>query len=141
MKTSRWLSTVLGLTAFALFIGPGAVFAEDFTFNIPIELRNLPPELNKWILQASVADQYGRPIGRGELIFNTSGPYVKTVQIKFNANPGKLPADAVKWQAILFAILSDGSYCAPPDVKCLPAGLQDPNSPAVHFVFGGIPKQ
>jgi hypothetical protein len=129
------------LTVFTLLISSWAVFAEDFTFNVPIELKNLPPELNKWILQVGVSDQYGRPIGRGELIFNTKGPYVKTVQIKFNADPGKLPADAVKWQAILFAILSDGSYCAPPDVKCLPAGLQDPNNPAVHFVFGTIPKQ
>lgn len=95
-----WIMT--GFVFAPLFPSPS--FAEDFTFNVPVELKNLPATITKGYVQCLVynADNsYG--IGGTNYYFDiVAGNYVNTVVVKFNADPGRDPKKAAGWGCALF---------------------------------------
>ena len=95
-----WIIT--GFVFAALFPAPS--FAEDFTFNVPVELKNLPPTITMGRLEClvSTADN-SASIGVTDFDFAiVAGNYSNTVVIKFNAIPGRDPKKAAQWGCALF---------------------------------------
>ncbi|HOW53235.1 MAG TPA: hypothetical protein PLR60_01170 [Syntrophorhabdaceae bacterium] len=90
----------------------GLCFAEDFTFNVPIALYNMPAQYSlaktrcqctsKTGSQNTKTGQHAPPVGYGEKdlpIIN--GTCVGTAVIRFNAASGANPADATDWSCVL----------------------------------------
>lgn len=80
---------------------PHAVSAEDFTFDLKLELSNLHRDVAKIRLYcgASISDAGGM-IGDGDLEIDVppDGGINNTVQLTFNASPGKNLSDAKVWR-------------------------------------------
>ena len=97
-----------------LLAGSGLCLAEDFTFNVPVALHNLPPEAARVRVFCVVSGQQTRQgkgggqtvnvnIGTGYQEFAiTNGNFVSTVVVKFNCSPGIDPASATQWRCTLF---------------------------------------
>ncbi len=94
--------------AFILLLGStGLCFAEDFTFNVPVALYNIPAQYVTAKVQCrcnlaassnSKMGAYGQTIGYGERELPiTNGTYVGTAVIKFNTLSGANPASAADW--------------------------------------------
>jgi hypothetical protein len=98
MKLKRIFAVHLIVLA---LVFPHAVCAEDFTFDLKLELSNLHPDVAKIRLYcgASISDAGGM-IGDGDLEIDVppAGGINNTVQLTFNASPGKKLSDAKVWR-------------------------------------------
>jgi hypothetical protein len=121
------------------------LLAEDFTFNVPVELHNIPANLNKWVIRINVVDKYNQIVGSKDNYFtvpaafgNVSKPleFVQTIQIKFNAEPGKVPADAVHYRLVINNV--QGNTWFQP-AQAIPPQLVD-KSKTNWFAEGDIPR-
>jgi hypothetical protein len=80
------------------------VFSEDFTFNVPVQITGLHPDITKGRVGCSIKKfQSGSgsdPIWReGSQEFNiVNGQFNNTLTIKFDMWPGKDPAEARFWR-------------------------------------------
>jgi hypothetical protein len=110
MKNFQKLFILICLTIVVLCFSSSNAFAEDFTFNVPVELHNIPPNLYKWVIRINVVDKYNQIVGSKDNYFtipaafgNVIKPleFVQTIQVKFNAEPGKVPADAVHYRLVI----------------------------------------
>jgi hypothetical protein len=77
-----------------------AAFAEDFTFTVPVDFSNLPPEITR---AAITCNAYRSAIGggvgaRGAGITITGGAYHGDVTIRFDAYPERDPATATHYE-------------------------------------------
>ena len=77
-------------------------YAYDFTFTVPVELRNIPTELYSWFLQASVYDGEKNQIGLQGTLFRVTKHYKKDFVFRFNAQTGKNPASAKYYKITLY---------------------------------------
>ena len=100
---------ILGLVVSAFSV---AAQAEDFTFNIPVELHSIPADIKTFAVSVAVYDRAPdsrgyRPdesrIGYGgsPTISLVNGEYVGTVTVKFNAQPRREPEKAMLYEAHL----------------------------------------
>ena len=105
--------------------------AEDFTFNVPVELRNIPSNLNKWVIRINILDKYNQIVGSKDTYFTVPGSignvnrpleFAQTIQIKFNAEQGKNPADAVRY-ALVINNVQGNTWFQP--AQCIPPHLID----------------
>ncbi len=80
--------------------------AEDFNFTVPVEVKNLLPEVSSVGVSCGARSlEYpsnfrGGDIGESELIWKSvpdTGNRTTTVDVKFDAKPGKDPNDAKKY--------------------------------------------
>jgi hypothetical protein len=97
MKLKKMLTGYLLALALTL---PNAVLAEDFTFAVKIDLKNLLPDITDIKVGCFVGpdDRFFTEflIGSGSTTVSvpTGGSINRTVKVRFDANPGKNPADA-----------------------------------------------
>lgn len=71
--------------------------AEDFSFSVPYEATNLPPEIRFLRVTCSVW-RGGIPIGSGQYRVGVTGGTVRGEAIvTFNANKGQDPQRATRW--------------------------------------------
>lgn len=96
------------LLALAL-VFPNAVFAEDFTFNVGLNLTNLFTDEMDVEAKCYVYDDYATTanlIGFGQTMIELSadGDFNQTVQVKFNAQSGKNPAEAGDYRCFLIFV-------------------------------------
>ncbi len=90
-----------------LFSSP-FLFAEDFTFNIPYNTYAIPQEIKLMRIQCVVydsADQYGNQVAFAEQDISIppggdSG--TRTIQLKFNANPGVKPEKGISYKCTIY---------------------------------------
>ena len=97
MKTS-----FLGLLS---LLGGSSLFAEDFTFNIPYSMHALPSEVQTMRITCRVYDAKDEVIAVGDKdIAIPSGGDTgdRTVQLKFNAHPGRNAESAVRYVCSLW---------------------------------------
>lgn len=94
------LIIILCLSMVILFGLPA--FAEDFTFNVPVELHNIPKDITYWEIYISVSDASGKYVGVVNHYFTISGgEFSGTIPVKFNAYPDKQPGTAKTYIIIL----------------------------------------
>lgn len=100
------------LVCILLLGSAGLCFAEDFTFNVPVALYNIPAQYslakarcqctNRNVSQNTKMGQHGQPVGYGEKDLSIlNGTFVGTAVIRFNAASGANPADATDWNCVL----------------------------------------
>jgi len=91
------------LAACLLVVGvAGRASAYDFTFTIPLQFTNLPPEVasvQAWCYVFMGGTSVGPAIGTANRNFPISGgAYSGDVTIQFNADAGRDPATATRYQ-------------------------------------------
>lgn len=91
---------------------PLAVSAEDFTFNVGVNLSNMHPEIVSMKLRCSAKQGPNVIIGTGENAekISADGTFNATVPVSFNADSGKNPADATVAICILHLGLRNGTF-------------------------------
>ncbi len=95
MRTVRVLFPVLVLVS--ALATPAAAF--DFTFTIPVQFTNLPPEVTQFLVGCYVQVPSGATVGQGSrMIPITGGGFTGDVTLQFNANTGMDPATATRYQ-------------------------------------------
>ena len=112
MRNANTGSFVLAFILILAVCGP--CLAEDFTFNVPVQLYNLDPKITTARIFCRVSGlgtksgkQSGPPptitFGSGYKEFSiVNGTYVGSIVIKFNVASGLNPADAHNWMCQLF---------------------------------------
>ena len=77
--------------------------ASHFTFRVPVQLNNLSSDINRvkircWTHIGNDATAYQNRIGEGEAVANvTNRQFNGTIVVRFNANQGKEPEDADRY--------------------------------------------
>jgi hypothetical protein len=107
MRTVRVLFPVLVLVS--ALAAPAAAY--DFTFTIPVQFTNLPPEVTQFIVGCVAQLPSSASVGQGNRIIPiTGGAYTGDVTIQFNAITGMDPATATRYQctAYFFGTVSAG---------------------------------
>ena len=91
------LKHVLSATLLLALTHMGAVCADDFSFTIPFDATNLPPEIRFVRVTCSVW-QGGTPIGSGQYRIGVNGGTVRgEALVSFNASRGQDPLRATRW--------------------------------------------
>jgi hypothetical protein len=114
-------SSLLGLL---VLLGGSSLFGEDFTFNIPYSAHSLPPEVQIMRITCRVYDAKGEVIATGDKdIAIPWGGHTgdRTVQLKFNAHPGKKADSAVRYVCSLWDPLGKSITLDPAETSKLVA--------------------
>ncbi len=96
----RRLQSFCLIAAILLGLSTGAAWAADFTFTVPVQLSNLPPDSRSGVVSCSLhTSAVGTPragtvgVGNGNGFFTpVGGAYRGEVTVTANANPGVDPA-------------------------------------------------
>ena len=96
----RRYQSLMAFAAIVLSFASGPAWAADFTFTVPVELANLPPDSRQGVVGCSLrTSPVGTPrsgtvgVGNGNGFFTISGgAYRGEVTVVANANPGVDPA-------------------------------------------------
>jgi hypothetical protein len=91
-------------------------YAEDFTFTVPVELKNIPQEFTRVSVQCLVFNKE-RSSQIGGYAYNSNiiaGNYIDTVVMKFNAHPGKDPNQADNWECFIGIRVQNAAQYDPP---------------------------
>lgn len=150
MKLKKMLAGHLFVLA---LVFPPTVSAEDFTFNVGVDLTNLHEDASKVQVVCVVGNS---PSVFGESTIGAANKYIDvpadgvlntSVELQFNANAGKNPADATNYRCTIQFLSStnslevvlgaNNSNCTNPDNdwKCA-----KPGAPFVGPIFiGTIP--
>jgi hypothetical protein len=133
-----------GFLILSIAILGSSAHAEDFTFNIPVELHKIPASITKFQLSGEVFDNNKSRIGYGnsDHITIVNGEYLGTVTLKFNAEPanGAIPAkDPSKATSYsVYILINDAGGCL--NVMNLDGPYPyDPSKPLVCGVSGNLP--
>jgi hypothetical protein len=120
----------------------GSAFAEDFVFKVPVETKNLcpdinnsPPGANKIRVYCKVKANDSSYIGSSySEATMTNGNMSRTIEIKFNASPGKDPSKAATYECSLSIFYSTemGPGFAPAEEYMKPNGAC-PKKPGTLF--------
>jgi zona occludens toxin (predicted ATPase) len=90
--------------AFALFLGASSARAEDFNFTVPVQASNLPPNVEGLTVVCAALARgdvgLGAIGGASVRVAVTGGAYRDDVVVRFNANPGKDPRLATRYQCV-----------------------------------------
>ncbi len=97
------LTVIRALLVCASLLVWSGVRAADFNITIPLQLRNLPPNIDAMLVACWIYTNEprlgGRNIGIGRGRVNiTGGAYVGSTTVHFDANPGVDPATASHYQ-------------------------------------------
>jgi len=118
MKGYRMLLAAVLLGVLILTSPVSLVLAEDFTFNIPVELSGLPSSVCKAKVAVYVYDDSASPlssvdhiIGMGSAEADIHGKLVQTLTVKFNALPGKQAGKAIYYYAPLYLLYNSDGAC------------------------------
>lgn len=106
MRIRHQTWTTMAITALAFGVMSGIATAEDFTFTVPVEIANLPPEINYGIANCElIIREPGRSaraagnVGRGFRI--SGGAYRAEVTVAVNAAPGVEPGNVTHYKCYL----------------------------------------
>jgi len=96
----RRYQSLLAFAAIVLSFASGPTWAADFTFTVPVELSNLPPDSRRGVVSCALrTSAVGTPrsgtvgVGNGHGLFTISGgDYRGEVTVTANADPGVDPA-------------------------------------------------
>lgn len=95
----RRYQSLLAFTAIVLSFASGSAWAANFTFTVPVEVANLPPDSRQGIVDCSLHTSPIRlgtsPVGVGSgfgTFTISGGAYRGEVTVAANANPGVDPA-------------------------------------------------
>ena len=143
MKLNHALNYVFFLILVLVLMG-GAAHAEDFTFNVPVELHKIPSGVWQFQVNGQVFDKDMQRIGYGTSpqISIVNGEYVGTVTLKFNAEPSygaiaaKDPAKARSYE--VYITLNTAGGCLNTMMLNGPYPY-DPTKPLVCSVKGNLP--
>jgi hypothetical protein len=138
-----------GLLTAAILLCGSLLYAEDFVFNVPVELYKIPADIKAVGVAIEVYDKeltgWDLPAGSTRIGYGSSGgsivngEYVGNVTVKFNAQPGKKPEKAIGYRGWLL-LYGPGAYQG----GCLSAmGLDgpypyDPQKPMVCAIYGKL---
>jgi hypothetical protein len=90
-------------------------YAEDFTYNVPVEINNLHPDLKVGQISCSLINKTSEMIGKGSANFDiVNGNYSGTVVVKFNTSIPSNNVNAYKWACALY--LSKNYLPTPNDI-------------------------
>lgn len=90
------------LLVFSLCLPVDALLAEDFVFSIPLELRQLMPQVEHVMLECVVFNEDEDKIGGAyTLVTPKEGEYLGEAKVAFNADPGMDPNMAVNYRCFL----------------------------------------
>lgn len=112
MKLKKIIS---GHLLLLVFVFPPTVSAEDFIFNVGVDLTNLHEDASKVQIVCVVGNS---PSVFGDSTIGAANKYIDmpadgvlntTVQLKFNANAGKNPADATNYRCTIQFLSSTNS--------------------------------
>ncbi len=91
-----------------LLLGSPFLHAEDFTFNIPYNTYALPPDVRLMRITCVVydsADAYGNVVAIADKDITIPGggdSGTRTIQLKFNANPGMKPEAGISYKCTIY---------------------------------------
>jgi hypothetical protein len=142
MFNMRSNSLVLSFLWILSLIVPAALFCEDFTFNVPIELNNLHLDIEKGSVNCYVEREDGVGIGGAIGEFNiTNGNYNGIFTVAFNAAPGRDPAKGTQWCCGLFLKARGYGYFQRPSILFSnnPEYKYDTTKPFIVSDCGNIP--
>lgn len=111
--------------------------SEDFTFDVPVRVINLHPDIRSVKVVCSVSNTAspfgGVNIGQGQTEFPLmDGSYSGTAAIRFNANTGIDPGRARSWGCSLRFLRRDGRELSPAEYSEEPYGMY-PLSPGAPY--------
>ncbi len=149
-KVTKLLVAIVVLL-FPLSINIAKAEDYDFLFQVPVELRNLPPhpEISEasiqcfvWSKKLKEGEWFNPDVANGETRFKIDGNYNGIVEVKLKAKPGINPARAKTWRCVLK--LSSVRYGFGPKLACKVLGppygpyldLLDPSKPCRDIVWG-----
>lgn len=111
MKLKNIISRHLFVLA---LVFPHAVSAEDFTFNAGVELSDIPQDITGIeIVCAALNGNINLGEGVQKERIPANGALNKTIQVKFNADSGKKPADANNFRCGIKVVRQDGVVLEP----------------------------
>ena len=137
-----------GLLTAAILLCASLLHAEDFIFNVPVELHKIPADIKTFAVNIEVYDKEftseGYPaagstrIGAGSTpnISIVNGEYVGTVTVKFNADQYKKPEKAIVYSGLL--VLGNAGGCGN-SMRLDGPYPYDPQKPIVCEVYGKLP--
>jgi hypothetical protein len=111
MKIKKFLAGQLLILA---LVFPHAVSAEDFTFNAGVELSDIPQDITGIEIVCTALNgniNLGEGVQKERIPAN--GALNKTIQVKFNANSGKNPAEANTFRCGIKVVRQDGVALEP----------------------------
>jgi hypothetical protein len=89
--------------AFILLVFVPIAYSEDFTFNVPVDIKNLHPDLKKGAINCTIHNKSKQWIGQSEKYFDIiNGSYSGTVVVKFNTTPPSNNVNAYYWACALY---------------------------------------
>ncbi|MHB8883420.1 MAG: hypothetical protein ACYC69_18180 [Thermodesulfovibrionales bacterium] len=96
----------MAFAAIILSLASGPVWAADFTFTVPVEVSNLPPDSRQGAVSCSLHTSPARlgaaGVGNGYVPFTiSSGAYRGEVTVTANANPGIDPVTVTHYSCAL----------------------------------------
>jgi hypothetical protein len=112
----RWtIRAIAGLALLAGFSGPLA--AADFTFQVPLDVRNMPAEVTEGQVQCDV-DFGGGDLVSGQQFFGVDslGNFQQTISVPVTVQPDRNPALARGWICQLMLRDVDGDFLDPGDL-------------------------
>ena len=94
MKAETFTTSLVWAMLF--LIVPSWTMAADFTFDVPLNLEKLHPDVKSATVHCNVASDPGVTVGEGKTSVprGANGSIHKTVTVAFNVSPGKNPGDA-----------------------------------------------
>ena len=141
---------LVGLLTAAILLCGSLLHAEDFIFNVPVELHKIPADIKYYSASVSVYDKeftsegypapgstrIGSGSGGGSIV---NGEYVGTVTVKFNADPGKKPEKAITYRVSLLLYGPAGYQGGCLNSMALDGPYPyDPQKPIVCEVYGKL---
>lgn len=120
---------------------PAKAVASDFTFNVPVALHNIPVQVGKWLVWIMLDDEYHNRVAEGITYFTvTTGEYVGTVTVAFNARPGYQAATAKTYVIWMQCGLTNQNSYNMPNVLMKTGGQYpyDPSKPYVAEIRGSL---
>jgi hypothetical protein len=97
-KSVSWRGLVL--TSIVLFnLSAITARAEDFTFNVPVKVSNLHPDLKRGAVNCTVGGKENQKVGTSGYVYFpiTNGGFDGIVPVKFNASPPSNNIYASSW--------------------------------------------
>jgi len=112
-KTKIYLLVIMILSSsLIVFITPSTVYADrtyHFTFRVPVELNNIPSTLSSWRIWIHISGPADSKIGDKYVRFSVSKNFNGTKVIRFDADRGKNPRDAMRF-IVQLQVLNGGRW-------------------------------
>ena len=139
-RSTRIASGWFALLALAAMAGQAA--AAQFTFTVPVEIRDIDPRYPVALVGCFVRGAQNEQIGYKEVRFDirpNSRPYAANVTLGVDPSPGKSASDVKQYSCVVaFCTSLQDHNCARPGVPASPALQPEPGTTFKPQVDGPI---